>query len=175
MIVIADTSPINYLVRIGEIDLLPTLFGRVVLPMAVCRELQDPLAPDAVRRWISNPPDWVDVRATRLTPDTALLRADLDAGEQEAILLALELDAGQLIIDDLDGRREAERRKLTVTGTIGVLRAASRMGAANLRDALDRLRGTNFHLSQHFYDQLIAEAALLKQARFSGRTGATPS
>ncbi len=83
----------------------------------------------------------------------------IHAGEREAILLAEELKADELIMVDLTGRREAERRHLRVTGTIGVLRAAARIGTVNLKDALDRLRKTNFHLSQKLYDQLIAEAA----------------
>ncbi len=82
----------------------------------------------------------------------------IHAGEREAILLAEELKADELIMDDLTGRREAERRHLRVTGTVGVLRAAARAGAVNLKDALTSLRKTNFHLSQKLYDQLIAEA-----------------
>jgi predicted nucleic acid-binding protein len=158
MIVIADTSPINYLVRIEKIDLLPALFGTVVIPPAVCNELMDAGAPEPVQRWIAKPPAWLHIQAPTQSGDAALVSADLDEGEHDAIILALELAADQLIIDDMDARREAERRHLTVTGTVGILRAAAALGLVNLKDALTRLRRTNFHLSQKLFDQLIAEA-----------------
>jgi hypothetical protein len=59
MIIIADTSPINYLVCIEEIDLLPALFGHVIIPPSVCNELKDAGAPETVRGWIARPPAWL--------------------------------------------------------------------------------------------------------------------
>jgi len=58
-LVIADTEPVNYLVLIGNIDLLPLLFQTVILPSAVRAELADPDAPPPVRSWISDPPAWL--------------------------------------------------------------------------------------------------------------------
>ena len=63
-LVIADTGPINYLVLIGNIDLLPVLFEKVILPSAVQAELTDPDAPPSVRNWIADPPAWLDVHET---------------------------------------------------------------------------------------------------------------
>jgi predicted nucleic acid-binding protein len=60
-LVIADTGPINYLVLIDCIDLLPALFQKVILPTAVQRELDDRETPASVRTWIANPPAWVEV------------------------------------------------------------------------------------------------------------------
>jgi predicted nucleic acid-binding protein len=128
MIVIADTSPINYLVRIEQIDLLPELFGQVFIPPSVRDELMDAGAPEPVRRWIADSPAWLRVHAPTQSADAALLTAALDAGEHDAIILAQELAADQIIIDDMDARREAERRHLTVTGTVGILRAAAALG-----------------------------------------------
>src|SRR5579871_238206 len=117
MIVIAGTSPINYLVQIGEIEVLPKLYDSILIPPSVRNELEHPHAPDAVRRWIEQPPDWLQVRASSLTPDSKLLEADIEVGERDAILLAQELAADELIMDDMSGRREAERRQISVTGT----------------------------------------------------------
>jgi predicted nucleic acid-binding protein len=110
MIVVADTSPINYLITIGEIDVLASLYGTVIIPPAVRDELSRDRAPEAVRRWISRSPAWLSVRTPALPPDAGLLAADLDAGEFEAILVAQELGVADLIIDDWMGRKEAERR-----------------------------------------------------------------
>ena len=63
-LIIADTGPINYLVLIGNIDLLPVLFETVILPSAVEAELSDLDAPPSVRNWIAHPRAWLDVHET---------------------------------------------------------------------------------------------------------------
>jgi predicted nucleic acid-binding protein len=83
------------------------------------------------------------------------VKADLDDGERDAILLAQELGADELIIDDMSGRREARRRNLHFIGTLGVLRAAGKQGLLDFKTAVDRLRNTNFHVSQDILDQLL--------------------
>jgi predicted nucleic acid-binding protein len=128
MIVIADTGPINYLIQIGHIEVLPRLYGRIVAPPAVCAELRSAKAPESVRRWISDPPPWLGVQAPLQAPDASLLHAHLGPGEREAIQLAQELGADELIIDELRGRREAGRRQLHFIGTLGVLRSAADQG-----------------------------------------------
>jgi len=153
--VIADTSPINYLVQMGEIEILPKLYGSILIPPSVRNELQHPRAPEAVRRWINQPPEWLQVRASSLTPDSELLEADIEVGERDAILLAQELAADELIMDDLRGRREAERRRMSVTGTIGVLRAAAELELLDFRDAVGRLLRMKFRIEKRFLDRLI--------------------
>jgi predicted nucleic acid-binding protein len=145
MIVVADTTPVNYLILIGEIDVLAKLYGRVVIPRAVHEELADSRAPEGVRTWIARPPSWLEILSPAADSDPAL--AGLDAGEREAIALAEQLSADQLIVDEILGRREAERRGLPVIGTIGVLREAAAEGLLDLRTAIDRLRQTSFHIS----------------------------
>jgi predicted nucleic acid-binding protein len=80
MIVIADTGPVNYLVLIQMADLLPRLFGQVLIPLAVVAELRDPATPDPVRAWIANAPAWLQVRALRLQPDPRLYYLDEASG-----------------------------------------------------------------------------------------------
>jgi len=107
MIVIADSTPLNYLILIHQVDLLPRLFDRILIPPAVFEELQHQETPDVVRRWIAGPPSWLQVQALSSVPDPTL--GFLDAGEREAIALAEELQADQLLLDDADARREAAR------------------------------------------------------------------
>jgi len=59
MIVIADTTPLNYLVLIDRADLLPQLFGLVLIPPAVFNELKQPETSELVRDWVANPPSWL--------------------------------------------------------------------------------------------------------------------
>jgi Predicted nucleic acid-binding protein, contains PIN domain len=62
MLVVADTTPINYLVLIAQIDILASLYAQVVIPSAVAPELRHPKAPDVVRAWIAGPPSWCTIR-----------------------------------------------------------------------------------------------------------------
>jgi predicted nucleic acid-binding protein len=156
MIVIADSAPINYLVLIGESELLPTLYGGVVIPTAVLMELCSRGAPSRVREWASSPPSWLRVERVdkAFLADTAL---NLDPGEREAIALARQLQSALLVIDDQAGRREARRWHLSVTGTLGVLRTAASRGLVQFRDVLDRLQQTNFYISAELLQQLLDE------------------
>ena len=152
MIVIADTGPINYLILIGEIELLQALYDRVAVPLSVREELGRPRAPEAVRAWIAQPPSWLEIHRPTNPPDAGL--AHLDAGERDAILLAEELAADQIVIDEIRGRREAQRRGLRFTGTLGVLAAGADQGLIDLRIAVDRLRQTSFYISADILDRL---------------------
>jgi len=81
MIVIADSTPLNYLILIHQVDLLPLLFNRVLIPPAVFEELQHQETPDLVRHWIAGPPSWFQVQALRSVPDPTL--GYLDPGERK--------------------------------------------------------------------------------------------
>src|SRR6266851_985192 len=107
MIVIADTSPLHYLVLLEHTEVLQHLYGRVLIPRAVVRELQAERTPPRVRQWIASPPSWLEVREITVPQDPAL--AELDPGEREAIALAEALRADALILDEKSGRREARR------------------------------------------------------------------
>lgn len=108
MIVVADASPLHYLILVEEVRVLPELYGRVIVPPAVVTELSQERTPRAVREWLSARPEWLHVQAPRQALSS--LRDILGAGEREAIALAEELSADALLMDDRDGRREAERR-----------------------------------------------------------------
>ena len=161
MIVIADSTPLNYLILIHQVDLLPQLFDRILIPPAVLEELQHQETPDVVRRWIARPPSWLHVQALRSVLDPAL--GFLDPGEREAIALAEELQADQLLLDDADARREAARRNLLFIGTLGVLREAARRELLDLRVVLLQLQETSFFVDPALIESLLDEEARRKQ------------
>ena len=103
-------------------------------------------------------PDWLDVREPARVPDAELLNKELDAGERDAILLAEKLGADRVIIDEIRGRKVAQRRRLNVTGTLGVLKTAADRGLLDLRTAIESLRQTNFRISQEVLDVLFGGA-----------------
>ena len=154
MIVVADTSPLRYLILIEYVHVLPALYGSVVVPPAVVRELDQEQTPDLVRMWLSARPEWLQVQAPREANSS--LRDVLGPGEREAIALAEELSADAVLIDDRDGRREAEKRNLAVLGTLRVLADAAEHGFADLRIAFDRLRLTNFRADEQLLQRLLA-------------------
>ena len=137
MIVVADTSPLNYLIQIECDHLLPALYGEVFLPPAVMQELKHPGAPASVRGWLQKVPAWIKVHAITSLADESLVF--LDPGEREAIQLAQEQKAGLLLIDEHKGRIEARRRGLNITGTLGVLLAAAELGLADAKVMYQRL------------------------------------
>src|SRR6266850_3697141 len=142
--VVSDTSPLNYLILIDQINLLPQLYRRVYVPGSVLDELNAPETPDLVRPWGKSLPDWLEVSHDVGTPAPDL--SQLHAGERDAISLALQLKADALIIDERRGRQEAEKRGLRVIGTLGVLVVAHERGLVDLTAAIDRLRQTTFHV-----------------------------
>lgn len=155
-LVIADTSPVNYLILIGQIDVLPVLFDHVILPAAVRDELNAPKAPAAVQRWIAASPAWILVRtATGPISDPAI--RELDCGESDALTLAIELHADLLLVDDREAVAVARDKGLRVAGTLTVLAMAAQKGLLNLRDAVDRLKLTSFHYRQEFIDRFLAD------------------
>ena len=70
MIVVSDTSPINYLILIDFACILPSLFQQVRIPQQVFQELSSPKAPKKVRDWIGNPLDWLTVETVAGGPET---------------------------------------------------------------------------------------------------------
>ncbi len=155
MIVVADTSPVNYLILIQEVDILPKMYGRVVIPQSVREELVRASAPQAVRSLINQLPIWLEVRSLLAVPDSSLAR--LDAGERDAITIAAELHADRLIVDEREGRREAERRGIPVIGTLGVLREAAVLKLLDLRVAVERLQTTSFYVAPEVLASLLKD------------------
>ena len=69
MIVVSDTSPLNYLVLIGAEQVLPSLFGRVLAPPEVLAEMHHAKAPPQVSDWAQRPPAWLEVCSPHVTPE----------------------------------------------------------------------------------------------------------
>ena len=145
MIVIADTTPINYLILIGEIVILEKLYGHILIPNAVFEELKSEAAPLKIKNWVANLPSWFEVKkiSNEVSDDLKIL----DAGEAEAIELAEELKADLLVIDERLGRRKAEEHGLRITGTIGILALAKEKELINIEEVIVKLEATNFYLS----------------------------
>ena len=156
-LVVSDTGPVNYLVLIGHIDILPALFEKVFIPFAVQEELKDSAAPVEVRRWIAHPPAWLEVRElpTHSFDDFLI---PLGEGERDAIRLAAALQNNTvLLIDDREGVKAALRKGLDKTGTLGILDKAAQRGLLDLANAFAQLQRTNFRFPEDLMRKLLAE------------------
>jgi len=151
MIVVSDTTPINYLILINEIDILQKLFGKIILPESVLKELNDLDSPDEVLDWVENLPRWVDIRAANVIDQTL----NLDRGEQEAISLAKELNADLLLIDDRKARNIAIERGFKITGTINILESAHKRNLLDINIAFKALQQTNFRISAKLLQEIL--------------------
>jgi predicted nucleic acid-binding protein len=131
MIVVSDTSPLTALLTVAQADLLPKLFGEVVVPEAVRNELL---------RTHPQLPAWLRVQTVKDAFQAGLFAQTVDAGEAEAIELARELRADHLLIDERKGRRLAVQEGIPVIGLLGVLLLAKRSHLIpSARTLLDRL------------------------------------
>ncbi|MGI9035373.1 MAG: DUF3368 domain-containing protein [Pyrinomonadaceae bacterium] len=151
MIIVSDTSPINYLILIREIELLPKLFGQVIIPQAVSNELQQTGTPAAVRDWIALRPQWLEIQNAKIIDHTMTL----GAGEREAISLAVELNADLVLVDDRKARKTAIERGLNVAGIINILESASKRSLVNLAETFQKIRQTNFRIAPDLLKEIL--------------------
>jgi predicted nucleic acid-binding protein len=151
--VVLDTSPVCYLFLIGEVEILPALYDRLFVPPAVVAELGDPEAPQALRNWMASPPAWLEIHPVRpRSPEGLSL---IQAGEREAIFLTEDLGADLVVLDDLEARGVAVGRGLKITGLLGILDQAATARLIDLPTAVERLRGTSFHVSPWLLKDLL--------------------
>jgi hypothetical protein len=159
MIVVSDTSPLINLAWIGRLDLLHAIHNQILIPEAVWQE--------AVLRGEGRPgttdvaaATWITTHQIQNTHLVLALRQDLDAGEAEAIALAVERAADLLIMDERLGRETAAAFGLRPLGTLGVLVAAKRQGLLNsIKSEIDALRQkAGFYLSDALYRRVLADA-----------------
>jgi predicted nucleic acid-binding protein len=162
--VVSDAGPIIALSAIGQLDLLRKLFGVVCIPAAVYHEIvvQGEGQPGSRE---THEATWISATEARERLAVLLLRDELGAGESEAIVLAQELNAHYLLLDDAAARRKAQRLGIRIIGTLGVLLMAR---SANLIPAvkplLNELRQTDFRMSATVYREVLQKAGEARDA-----------
>lgn len=155
MIIVSDTSPICYLLLINQIDILPTLYNVIVIPKTVADELAASESPPIVKNWIDQPPIWLQIDTTELPQ--AIDIGKLDPGERDAILLAEQLQADLIILDDKSARRIATERGLQIIGLLGIVKDAARSGLLDLETTFEQLQNAGFWVSPHVSARLLTD------------------
>lgn len=153
--VVADASPIRYLVLIGADSCLGRIYERILIPSTVATELQAARTPPVVQAWMKAPPPWVEVVPEFRTAETHVLSASLDPGESHVLRLALRFESALVLIDERVGVSEARRLGLDVIGTLGILVKSAERGWIDLKPALDELLKTNFRVHPKLIREIL--------------------
>ena len=149
MKIVCNSSVLIILDKVGALHILKDLFRELLIPMAVRKEVFG-------RRKLP-----AFVKCIEISEPIALkiLESNLKAGESEAICLYEEIDANLLIIDDLEGRRVAERLGINITGTLGVLLLAKRENLINaIKPLLDEIVSHGFRVADELYKEILTKA-----------------
>ncbi len=153
MVIVANSTPLIALSRLGLFELLKEYFGEVAIPKEVYEEVVT-RGGDLFGAMEVSRSKWIKIYepGNRLAVDS--LSMHLGKGEAEAIILAKEKNT-LLIIDDKDGRRMAAIMEVSVTGTVGLLKLAAEDGKIDLKKTLDELMASGFRLSKNEYKKII--------------------
>ncbi len=158
MKIVSNATPLIALAKIDKIDLLRELFEEIYIPDAV---YEDVVTRGHGRRGTDEVKNakWIKRESVKNKMMVALLLAELDKGEAEVLVLAGEIGADKIIIDEKKGRNAAELAGLKIIGTVGILLLAKRQKRIrNVKELLDKLRDEDFRLSSYVYEQTLLKA-----------------
>jgi predicted nucleic acid-binding protein len=165
MPIVADTTVFRYLVVLEVADILPALFGHVLIPPAVHSELQQARTPAGVRTWLANPPSWLHIQPPRTPPDPTL--SALGDGEREAIQLMREQRASLLVTDDRNAYKAALAQGMPVTRTLRILEMVAERGLLELPTIVTRIQAAGFYTPADVVEEMLARDAERKRQQSS--------
>jgi predicted nucleic acid-binding protein len=160
-VVISDTSPLRALAHLGLLHLVPAIFDDVLIPPAVLHELENPAGQSA-------PVQLEALKGVRVVVPVDLNRIrdlreiqGLDLGEAEALALAIQVGALEVLIDEYEGRRIARELGLATVGVLGLLVRAKQSGLLDsITPLIDRLKTEfNFFISEALRSEIIRRAS----------------
>jgi len=156
MIIVANSSPLISLAILSRLDLLTELFDEIYIPQAVFIEITESEKPysEILTHFGKS-----RVRSIQNTVALSILSHELDCGEAEAIVLALEKDVENILMDEHKGRNIAIANGLHPIGTIGVLlQAKKRDLIKKVKPCLDTLIENNIYISKALYSSSLKVA-----------------
>ena len=156
MIVVSDTSVITNLIQLGQVDLLPRIFQKLIIPDRVYEELINIPSQAIQLKDLS----WIEIQAISDPLLTTELSKELDRGEAEAISLAVSLKADVLLMDEKKGRSVARKFGIPVTGLLGILLEAKELGLlTEIKPLLEMLRvEIGFRIAPDLYALILDKA-----------------
>lgn len=161
MIIVADTTPLISLMKIGHLDLLEQLFGEVQIPEAVFDELvYNTNFPEESK--LIQESNYIIRVSVKDTSAVDLLRrsSGLDAGESEAIILSDSIGTSLLLMDEVKGRQVAKQMGIPLMGTIGLLLVGYNeklLTKQQILECIEIMKTSGRHISESLYQQLLAK------------------
>jgi len=158
VIIVSDTTPLSELAKVGKLNLLRDIFGKVIIPQEVYNEVTTGTHP-AVN--LVKSADWIEIISVRNLEKLSNLKkaTNLGAGECAAMILAEELASDQVLMDDLDARRVALSRNLKITGTLGILLVAKQLGLiTSVQEVLAALITNGKRINTRLYQEVLSTA-----------------
>lgn len=156
--VVVNTTPLIALSHVGQINLLKKLYGEIIIPTAVYEELS--VKPDSAgKKAVDSSLDWIRVEKIKNQMAKDMYKTQLHDGEVEVMIIAMEMEADVVIIDDANAKKYAKYLKLPVTGTLGVLLRAKREGYIDrLEPILRQMVEKGIYISQNLVELCLKQA-----------------
>lgn len=143
-VVISDASTLIILHKIGEFELLHSVYGKLLTTPEVSEEFGETL------------PKWITIQAASDIRYQQFLETQVDEGEASAIALAYEFKDPLLLIDDLKARKLAKQLNLKFTGTLGIIHQAKQLKVIDcVKPIIDKLLSTNFRVSEALIHEIL--------------------
>lgn len=159
MIVVSDTTPLSTLFLIDKLYWLKEIFGSITIPQSVYFELSN-LARYGHDISIFHDSDWIIVESVSDPKKVAELLEELDLGESEAIVLAVEKRADLLLIDERKGSQIATEMGVRTAGLLRFLIELKQRGIiTEVKSVLQDIRSTGgFWMSERLFQRVLEEA-----------------
>jgi predicted nucleic acid-binding protein len=151
--IVSNTTPIISLLKIGKLEILKDLYGTISIPQEVFNEIEAGKNKEFYADLSKI--EWIKIEKIQNTKSLSYF-LDLDKGEAEAIILATEIEADLIIVDETLGRFHAKHAGLKITGTAGILIKAKNSGyISKLKPLLVELRSKGIWLSDNFIQEIL--------------------
>lgn len=159
MIVVSNTTPLIGLAAIQRFDLLQQLFGEIYIPQAVYGEAVVVGRERGGAKLEVSTATWIKTVNVKDRLAVEVLLDEIDLGETETVVLAHEMDADWVLMDEKKGRRKLTQMGLKKIGTVGILLKAKQVGLLSvIRPELEKLRQQGFSISQAVIDAVLQQA-----------------
>ncbi len=149
--IVCNTTPILTLLKISKFDLLEKIFSKIIIPYGVYEEIEE----GKEKKYYVDlkKTEWIEI--IKIHDDRTLL-FDLDKGEAETIILAKEINADLVIMDEKMGRKFAKFYDLNIIGTIGILMEAKKRNIiTDLKNILLEMKNKGIYLNSKFIDDIL--------------------
>lgn len=155
--VVVNTTPLIALSHVGQLDILRKLYGEIIIPEAVYREVSVKTE-SACKKAVDSSLSWIRVEKIQNQMAKSMYKTQLHDGEVEVMILSLELGADVVIIDDANAKKHAKYLELPVTGTLGILIKAKQEGYVHeLKPILHQMVENGIYISSKLTEMCLRQ------------------